>query len=419
MRISKRFSAMIAVLAVALSISSQTFAQDLAVRWSAYLFSTNNQALVRVFQDGAQTTYSLGLEPETYVGGYDLAFTANGEKTAFCVVKFPAEGGAQGATTFYVRDIEPQTTSLQLDLGKAIGCRTGHHAYNPDGTQVVIARVNYYPGDPAADATLPSWQLTLIDTTSGAAVQEINSQTPAALSAGIPADQPLLPYVQYVADNQVIFAAVPYGIGGGGEFPAYSWLLDTGTITPIDRWGNINLDTLAATGELIWVAADPNRPAGNPGGPMPSNNELKLADMDGKESIIYYSPDWVLTDAQFINGGQQIAIQEVSSFDEGNPDQPQITKWIALDRSGTVSDLQNVTFYSSLTAAPQGYAVLDTQFLGENQTNPRYTFDWHSNGGTTTLWSFDAPDFSYSWELVWSAYTQPAPNLQPFPAFTG
>src|SRR5262249_10460850 len=124
-------------------------------------------------------------------------------------------------------------------------------------------------------------------------------------------------------------------------------------------------------------------------------------------------------DAKFINGGQQIAIQEASSFNEANPDQLQTSKWIALDRSGAVSDLLDVTFFNSLVAAPQGFAVLDLQYLGENQTNPKYTFDWYSNGSVTTLWSFESTDLSTSWELVWSAYTQPAPNLPSFPEFTG
>jgi hypothetical protein len=414
----KRFWFVVCIVVLLLTGSNPTMAQELAVRWSAYLFNGSTGILIRVFQDGAQSIYSLGQPENTYASGYDLAFTGSGDQVGFCAVKYPDNGG-QGKATLYVRDIEPQTTSLQLDLGGAIGCRTGHHAFNADGTQMMVARVNYYPGDPTADTTKPSWQLSVVDSKSGAVLQEVNAQTPAALNAGIPADLPLLPYVQYFANNDIIFVAVPYGIGGGGEFPAYIWHVDSGSISTIEHWGNIGVDALNATGELIWLTADPNRTAAEPGSPGPINNELKLADKSGQEHAIYYTPDWVLTDAKFINGGQQIAIQEVSPFDQNHPDRPQVNKWVALDRAGSVSDLQTINTYGTLVAAPQGYAILDAQYMGDNQTQPRYSLDWHSNGGTVTLWSLDAPDMSNTWEIAWSAYTQSVPGLPEFPTFAG
>jgi hypothetical protein len=389
--------------------------------WSVYLFNGYTGELVRVNGDGTQAVSGLGLEQGAYVSSFDMAFTRDGSRLAFCSTTYPqaADGStpAQPTAKFYLRDMAAQNYVLNLDLGNAIGCRTGRGAFNGDDTQVAISRINYAPGDPSADTSKPAWQIMVMDIAGGMTVKELNSASPAVATYEGLTKGAILPYVQYFAGNQVIFAEVPYGIGGGAEWNAYLWDMDADTVEMIQRWGNIGLDTLPETGEMVWTAKDENLPVGVPGGPVPDNNVVKVADKTGTEHTIFTSPDWVVLDAKFIKGGQQVAIQLLSSFDQNNPNQLQTIKWIALDRAGNQTDLLASEGGSPVVAAaPSGYVALDQQqtFDANGTGQSQFKLTYNAAGQSQELWA-STVGFDY-WELAWSTPLVPSGDLQPFPA---
>lgn len=386
--------------------------------WSVYLFNGNTGELVQVNADGTQAVSALGLEAGTYVGSYDMSFTKDGSHLAFCALTSPTavdpNSTAQPTAKFYLRDLAAQNYLLTLDMGNAIGCRTGEDAFNADATQVAVSKINYYPGDPAADTSKPAWEMLILDIAGGMTVKELNAASPSVATFEGLSKGGILPYVQYFANNQVIFAEVPYGTGGGVEYIAYLWDLTADTVEPIQRWGNLGLDTLDTTGELIWTAKDENRAAAMPGGPVPDNNVVKLADKTGAEHTIFYSPDWVVLNARFINSGQQIAIQLLSAFDENNPDIIQSIKWVALDRAGNTVDLLSSSGNLQLEAAPNGFVTLDQRLSAVNNGESQFFLSYSTNGQSNQFWSSQT-GFEY-WELPWVTPMTPAVDLQPFPA---
>src|SRR5690242_14713267 len=151
--------------------------------WGVYLFNSNSGELVRLNGDGTQAVSGLGLEQGAYVGSYDMAFTRDGSRLAFCATTYPQTTDATTpvlpTARFYLRDMAAQNYLLNLDLGNAVGCRTGRAAFNADETQVAVSRINYWPGDPAADTSKPVWQMLVLDIAGGMTVKELNTNSPA------------------------------------------------------------------------------------------------------------------------------------------------------------------------------------------------------------------------------------------------
>src|SRR5690349_5523482 len=80
--------------------------------WSVYLFNGHSGELVRVNGDGTQAVSGLGLDQNAYVSSFDMAFTRDGARLAFCATTYPqaADGSASAQPTakFYLRDIAAQ-----------------------------------------------------------------------------------------------------------------------------------------------------------------------------------------------------------------------------------------------------------------------------------------------------------------------
>lgn len=411
----KRCLFLLALLTLLVS-TIPALAQD--TNWFVYLYNGGTKELVRVNTDGSQTAYALGLDANTYVSAYDMTFTPDGSRVALCGLTY-SENSPQGVTTLYFRDIANQTNILQIDLGNSIGCRTGKYALSDDGTQLAVGLIRYFPTDatvpdaPPMDTSGPAWEVKVYDIASGNLVNEMNATTPAASIAGELSGGAFLPDVRYFANKQIIFAEMPYGIGGALDMPVYLWTLADGSLQPYQWYGNPGVDFLP-TGELIWIDDDPGLPAAEPMGPIGFYNVLLYADKSGEPPrLIYHSPDWTLADAKFINNGQQIAVLLLPGFDPNNPEM-QPSKWVALDRAGTVTGLATVPNYAQLLAAPNGYVLLDFTFQNPAEyANPLYTLRY----GTTTLWQNAPADPSVNWELAWVTPSPMAEGLQPFPAF--
>lgn len=382
-----------------------------------YLYNANSHDLVRVGVGSDQTAYNLNLDKDSYISGFGMAFSPDGSRVAYCITKFDQNTSVSTAT-LYVRDVVNQTTIAQKDLGTAIACQTGQSGFSADGTQLVLSRVNHYAGDPAANADQPVWELHVLDSQTLQTLYEIDSALPAAIQAGINTDHfSVMPFVQYFDHNQIVFVALPYGGDGPTAAAAYLWQLDSGTISPINNWGSLSAVSLSATGELVWPDYNDQLPHGEVGGPMPPNNVVLLADKSGQAHPIFYSPDWLPIKVAFIDNGRRLGIELVSPFDPNNAIQPQTTKWVALDRTGAITDLVNNNYVlnSDVRGIVSGNVAFTTQYADATYTNPTYRLSFTVGGRSTEVWSKQETDPAVTWELAWATPMSIDPNLPAFP----
>lgn len=386
--------------------------------WFVYLY--NGSVLVRVNQDGTQETFDIGVGADVFVGAREMAFSPDGSRVAFCANYYPpaveGQASAPPATRVYLRDVAAQTNLLDLDLGSAIACRVGETGLSPDGALLTIGRINYMPGDPAADISKPAWQLLVVDTATGNVAYELNAQSPAVASLGAPAEGIIMPFVQNVDTSSVVFALVPW-FTEGFIAAAYRWDLASGAIAPetAEQWMQFRADRLEATGETAWPAVDSNLPVSEPMGVGFAFNVVRVADSAGQVTTIYHNADRNPADARFINNGQQVAILLAPVFDENNPGAPVEQHWVAVDRAGSVTDLVTDLSLSYLEGAPGGFIHLIQDSPDQDPNNATYRLLYVANGQTTELWSLAASNDQFgAWELAWVALMPVADGLPPF-----
>ena len=397
-----RHAALILLCLLTLTVSAGVQGQ---APWAVYLLDSGAQALLRVHSDGTQAVLPLGLNPGEYVSAFDIGLSPDGSKAALCPVQY-GDGTTTPTAALVVRDLASQTTVLRQELGPALGCRA---TYRSDGAFVALGMVHYLPGAaPPADG-LPVWELRVVEPAAGGTIASLRSDGPEAAAAGLSPSDPILPLVRRFEGAEVILAALPYTTGETGPVPGLSWRVDAAALTPIEPWGNLQLDTLS-NGEFAWAAADPARPAGQPPGPMPAYNVVRLRDATGQTRTIFASPDWLLMGVRFIDDGQRLALHLAAPFtaESSTP-----SGWVAVDRSGAVQELTSAAGYAQVQSAPGGHVVLQS-FAPQDGGAPTYTLDYVAGGQISTLWA--APSTSSAYELVWSPPVTPAAGLAPFPA---
>lgn len=396
---------LLAALVSVLPIQAQT-----AGGWYAFLFNGITRQFVRVDASGAAQTFDLGLGEDIFLGSRDIALASDGSRIAYCANSAQA-GTPQGDTTLYVLDLNTQTRLVTLPLGANIGCRVTTDGFNADASQVAVGVVKYFPGSTDMDTSGPVWRLVVVDVASGSIVNELNAENPAAANARILVGTALLPEVRYFANNQIIFAEVPYAIGGAPDWNAFIWQVDAGTVQPDSalRWGKSGLSYLETTGELVWLANDPNRPAIDPGGPLPAFNTVRLADKSGTETTVYYTGDWLLVDTAFVNNGAGLAILQQSAFDPENPDQQQ-SQWVVLGRDGSLTSLASGSGFSQVGASPNGAVLFEFTFNADfTQQTSRLSL--LTAGQQAVLWESNEP----GWEFAGTTDVPAAAVLPAFP----
>jgi hypothetical protein len=387
--------------------------------WSAYLFESTSGELLRVYQDSTQERHSIGLGENQFISSRDIAFNADASRAAYCVTTYPpgtADAPGQPFSTFYLRDLAAETNLIGIEFGSAIGCRTDSDSFNEDYSQIAVSVVNYFPGDPAADTSKPAWQIQILDVATGAILNELNSNSPSVAAQGMILDAPVLPDVNAFDNNQIIFAEVPYGIGGTPSVNAFRWNLADGNLTPEPdgAYNHFGVGSLDATGEKIWTALDPGLPAAQPDGPVGQFNVVMLADSSGEQRVIYHNAEWTPITAKFIDDGQRIAILLFPAYDPNQPVGAQPSKWVALDRAGNVTDLQTDLEYSDIAYAPGGYAFLRTRLPQTEVELVRTSLEYYTGTNMTELWSAEGTTI---WEIAWMGPSSTLDNLPAFPTF--
>lgn len=381
--------------------------------WFAYLYNWQSHEIVRVDASGSSPALSLGLNENTFFSSHDMTFSADGRRVAFCAVDYSSD---TPRATLYLRDLGSNTDVWQRDFGAVLGCKVTPSSFNAEETQLAVSLINHFgPGDPNLDASKPLWQLLILDATSGATLHELNADNPLVTTVDMLPDMPMLPDVRRFTGSDVIFAEVPYGVGGLPTVTAFNWQISSGglAIVPDGPWGHFGTDHLPQTGESAWVAHNPNLPAADPVGALGFANVVVMGDASGQERIIYHTDEWTVIDVRFIDDGQRLA---VLLFPTLNPDQltgDEATVWVVVDRAGGVSTLQsNTGFGGDLEAAPGGYLYLRTGSVADSPELTRFTLELHTGGQQRELWSIDGE----AWEILWSLPTPAAAGLTPFPA---
>lgn len=396
------------VIGLVLLAAFPVFAQEMA--WSAYLYNGMTKELLRVNADGSTESFNLGLAENEYVGSFDMAFSSDGGRVAFCVPVFDMQS-SQGRATLVVRDIAASTDILRQDLGEAIGCRVGRAGFNDDASRLAVSLANPFP----PDAGRPIWRILLLDSATGATIEEINPTYPALAQFPLLTEGPVLPYVQRFTADELIFAEVPYGIGGGGEWQAYRWSLDSGAVEPVEGWGHIGLAWLPTTQEIAYVAADESLPAAQPVGPFPPFNVVRLLDADGVPRIIYHNAEQSPVGTVFISGGRELAILLMEGYNTAQPDQAALQRWIALDRQGGSRALTEDSIYVQLMGAPGGFVALSQRLNDQTMGTQQFTLLYGADGQSRELWT--SPEGTeQSWELAWVTPVTPPADLPPFPS---
>ena len=382
--------------------------------WYSFLYNWENNDLVQVSTSGTVVTHNLGLSENVFFSSQDLALTADGSRIAFCAVDY---SGAAPRATLYLRHLSSNTNLLEIDFGTAIGCKVTPDAFNADETRLAVGLVNHYGAeDPTLDTSKPLWQLRVIDVASGATVSELNAESAVVAASGMLLEAAIMPEVRRFEGDAIIFAEVPYGLGGTPTVSAYTWQVSSGTVNllPDGPWGHFGVDQLESTGETAWVAHNPVLPAAPTNGALGFANVIMLGDSSGQERMIYHSADWTIIDVRFIDDGQRLAILLFPAFDANQAVGEEPTRWVALDRAGNVSDLQvNMEFGGGVASAPGGYVYLSMGYLPGQPESALFTLEWYQNGQRSELWSAEG----LAWEIVWTAPPSAPADLPPFPDF--
>lgn len=392
------------------STPSPTAAQD---NWFVYVFDSDTKTLVRVNSDGSEQSFVIGdLPADGYLSAYDIRISPDGRRAAYCVSTYNPET-LFSTSTLYVRDIDAEANLFTYDIGGNIGCYVGDEGFNEDGSQVAVGVVYYYVGDPAAPSGQVPWELLVFDVASGQLVHQLDGSL-SSIAANLEfTDTAIMPIVRYFRNGQVIFIEAPWGTGGMPVYNALWGNLGQDNFQPLPRWGETFLTSLS-TGELVWSSFDPNLPFSDPGGPIPSNNVVMLADKSGEQRMIYARGDAIIGDVEFINNGQQLAISFYAPFNEANPNEATFTsQWYALDRNGVVREIATHTdLYMDIEPAPNGYITYST-FYSPDYTSADHAVTFIQGDQIFVLWEGSGQ----GWGLVWAPEVPFAGDLTPFPTF--
>ncbi|GIK64796.1 MAG: hypothetical protein BroJett018_25900 [Chloroflexota bacterium] len=389
-----------ALLTPALNIRPAAAQDD----WFAYVFNSAKQEFIKVNADGSHEIVPLGVPEGVYANGDDMAFSYNGAVVVFCYLQNTDTGSI---AHLVVRDLSTQTTAIDVELGEYIGCRVGKNGLGMGGMMAYVGLAN----DPSNGR--PAWELRAIEPFGGTTMFTLDASMPEAAVIE-PYGGPMLPYI-YGNDSQAVtFGVIPYGIGGPINVQAYAWPL-VGELTPVANLGNFGVDVLPYTGEMVWPEADETLPAGNPGGPMIAGNVVRYADRDGNVSTIFHSPDWVIYDVAWVNGGQQIAMLMFSSFDETNPT-PQTVRYVLLGRDGSQVEFNPAVGYLNVTDTANGYLEFSANYPQAEGQTYNVQLVRIANGAAIMTWTYEAPDSIGALSLVWAPPSEFANNFEAFPA---
>jgi hypothetical protein len=242
----------------------------------------------------------------------------------------------------------------------------------------------------------------VFDVASGNTVYELTTDSPAILGLMDSMDLSIfsiIPWVELFEDSRIVFSLYPYQTDAPPMSTALEWFFADNVVNTVTGFGGASADYLPNTGEIVWVEHDPVLPSTEPGGPMPRFNVVKYKDSSGGIKNIYHNAENLPVKTIFINDGQTVAIQLMTPFDMSvTPPEPPVMSWIALDRYGNITPLQEgVTGSTQIMPARGGYAYFVNRILsGPNPVNT-YALEYHTPDGIEMLWEVSDDN---AWDVV-------------------
>jgi hypothetical protein len=404
----RKSSSVILVMAILLMVMP-ALAQDTS-QWSAYLFDNINNALIRVSSSEETQSFSLGIPSGSYV--YGMSISSDGSQVAYCY-EYREDPNAAGTMKLVVRDIDQEANLFETELGQLVGCSVT--AFNTD---VLALSIVYNYAFNAGEGI--SWELRLIDPTTGEALSALTNETPEMPTVAFfgQEDVPVLAKVHELSRERVSFIAIPYvGSEGPAEMPAYEWNVSEGTVSELPAaFGRFNADYLSETGEVVYSTLDESLDAAMPNGPIPQANVVKIQNAQG-DVTIYQNTDWVITGTSFVSNGEAVLVSMIAGFDEQNPEPMNISRYVLVKRDGTIIEFtEEYNGAVFVDAIPNGAIFVYTANPSGPDYAPSHVF-LMSNEGVLTPYSDVEVDYSLGWsppQLVWTSPSPVASDLAPF-----
>ncbi|MCL4251786.1 MAG: hypothetical protein KJ065_26775 [Anaerolineae bacterium] len=383
--------------------------------WYAVIYDRATARLVRIDgNSGEAADFHLNVDQPAELNGQQIAISPDAFRAAYCIVR-QTPGDPEGEATLYVHDLELDQVELVLALGPALRCSVNRQAYNETGSRLAVSIMR----SPAVKDA-PLWRILVIDP-DGRTLDTLTAEDAAVNAAGLAPDDSIDPQVREFLGNSLIFAAVPYGVGGTPAVDAYRWTLTDGSVASVKGWGAFALDALDATGELLYLDHDPTRPAGDPGGTMTPFNRAMLMEDDASVRMIYHCPDWTILSAQFVDNGLAIALEFLEPARLAG-ERGQQTRWITLTRDADAEDLGVFAAEAGaqLAAAPSGWIMLWAEANdGDDYSQAVARLDYSAGDEVRTLWKEALPpEAEMTWDLVWVSPSVIMANPPPFFEYT-
>ncbi len=239
-----RFTGMLGVGLVALTVISTAPAQTQDAAWTAWLAREDRVLAVR--PDGSASEYTLPplSDGTKNIGGVILS-TSGRYALYFDASATPWQ--------YVVYDLTEQRTALthpiETRIWEAALWQAGPQNFDPAETRVVFGYTEYNPDLPPDDSIGP-WHLLMYDLQTGALLQRLDGDSPA-----VPLPCPTCtPAVRTFARDQIILAFTRLGMED--TITAFEWDLQTGMFARTPGYEALHLDVLPATGEGVYVRAD-------------------------------------------------------------------------------------------------------------------------------------------------------------------
>jgi hypothetical protein len=326
--------------------------------WSVFVpsYATEGETmeiqLHQVNADGSQVTHTFPPDIQNGLGSQTSAFSPDESRLALCAAPPPPASTDPNAApvapsySLTLYDLAAQSSALEVPLGEIVACTVTPDAFSQDGSRVAVGVITQWPAGPETPQPESTWQLIVVDTTSGETVATLDAFNSALSALGVDTSlQLVMPFTRHVEGNLVYFALVNWFTEALPSYDAFVWNTADNTVEEAPLWGNIfgGDQIMTADGlEFSYTMLDENQPAANPGGPMAEANVVVVQREGGEPQVIYTNTEEVITGVRYINDGNALAIGLLAAFDpsgEGEMPGQQPVRYIMLTRDGTVTEL--------------------------------------------------------------------------------
>lgn len=342
-------------LIILLLLTSSLMADDNGEVEFVYLYDNLNTSFTRVFFDGRQEMFDLGLDTENYlmIGTESMIFTDDGRRVAYCRRTLTDRLTLQ----LVMRDIEAESDLFvtEVDTTGNNYCQSLMSWFNEDETMLSLAIL---PRDMDFESqTPPIGRLLTIDVSHGAIVTSLEG---------------------WESNDRYV---------------------------PGMRYHHV-LPTLQ---EAVWTDFDPTQ-AFSP--EFVFSNVIMYARNDEEPYRIFVVPPTEeIIDMRFIEDGERLAVR----IRESGYHNVQ-SHWRVLDRQGVTErlDVPPLNNVYSLRSMPDGYILFNLlDYIDETGTSVAMLYHWIDGQSVRLIAeiTFDTP----SVRLVWIPTIKPDEDLPPFP----